>query len=405
MLNNGFDVQDGVLIRYHGSSDEVKIPDGVRAIGACAFTSFDHENKCLRRSYIRSVSIPNTVVSIDENAFSDCVALESISVDVGDPVYHCKDNCLIETCYKKLIRGTINSKLPTFGEITAIAPHAFAFCEGLQAISIPEGVIEIGTSAFADCISLHSVTLPSTLTKLGLTVFGGCDSLRNITVSANNPIYRSYNGCIVDITAKKLIQGTSYCTIPSDGSVETIGERAFCLCRRLEKLTVPRTVKLIEREAFDQCPLLTELEIPSGVKRVPSETQYTEKQRFATSFGKRLRYARKRKGLTQEQVMALTDVTDKSLSRYENGSSAPSPDVISELMKLYDVSADYLMGFSDIPMSVDPEPSSHAVCDGYENLYEKLRSLSDASLKKVDEYVDMLTFIEKYSHNFTENRS
>ena len=62
------------------------------------------------------------------------------------------------------------------------------------------------------------------------------------------------------------------------------------------------------------------------------------------TFGERLRRARERKGLTQAQVMKITNITDKSLSRYENGASAPDPDTILELIKLYDVSADYIMG-------------------------------------------------------------
>ena len=58
------------------------------------------------------------------------------------------------------------------------------------------------------------------------------------------------------------------------------------------------------------------------------------------SFGERLKRARKRKGLTQAQVMEMTGITDKSLSRYENGASAPDPDSILARIRLYDVSAD-----------------------------------------------------------------
>ena len=52
------------------------------------------------------------------------------------------------------------------------------------------------------------------------------------------------------------------------------------------------------------------------------------------SFGERLKRARKRKGLTQAQVMEMTGITDKSLSRYENGASAPDPDSILTLIRL-----------------------------------------------------------------------
>ena len=65
------------------------------------------------------------------------------------------------------------------------------------------------------------------------------------------------------------------------------------------------------------------------------------------SFGERLRLARERKGLTQMDVYRAIGLNNKSLSRYENGTTAPDPDTVRDLIRLYDVSSDYILGLSN----------------------------------------------------------
>ncbi len=65
-----------------------------------------------------------------------------------------------------------------------------------------------------------------------------------------------------------------------------------------------------------------------------------------TTLGERLKKARKRKGLSQAEVYELTGIGNKSLSRYENDASSPSPEVLQKLSRLYDVSGEYLLGLT-----------------------------------------------------------
>lgn len=113
------------------------------------------------------------------------------------------------------------------------------------------------------------------------------------------------------------------------------------------------------------------------------------------SFGERLKRARKRKGLTQAQVMEMTCITDKSLSRYENGASAPDPDSILALIRLYDVSADYIMGLSAQMGHATVLPYDGAtVPDGDPDVHEMLEELSDGARKKAEEYIAMLKTLD-----------
>lgn len=113
------------------------------------------------------------------------------------------------------------------------------------------------------------------------------------------------------------------------------------------------------------------------------------------SFGERLKRARKRRGLTQAQVMEMTGITDKSLSRYENGASAPDPDIILALIRLYDVSADYIMGLSVQMGHATVSPSDGlTVSGGCSDVHEMLEELSDGARKKAEEYIVMLKTLD-----------
>lgn len=108
------------------------------------------------------------------------------------------------------------------------------------------------------------------------------------------------------------------------------------------------------------------------------------------SFGERLQRARKRKGWTQTQVMNQTNITDKSLSRYENGASAPDPATIATLCRLYDVSADYLLGLSPQMGHADSATAATAP-----DVHEKLEELSPDAHQKAEDYIAMLWTLER----------
>ena len=65
-----------------------------------------------------------------------------------------------------------------------------------------------------------------------------------------------------------------------------------------------------------------------------------------TTFGERLRKARKRRGLSQMDVFDAIGISNKSLSRYENGDTAPNPETLKRLIRLYDVSSEYILGLT-----------------------------------------------------------
>lgn len=68
-------------------------------------------------------------------------------------------------------------------------------------------------------------------------------------------------------------------------------------------------------------------------------------------LGQRLREARERKRFTQIQVQKHTGINNKTLSRYESGGTEPDIETLKLLADLYEVSIDWLTGYSNDPNS------------------------------------------------------
>lgn len=58
----------------------------------------------------------------------------------------------------------------------------------------------------------------------------------------------------------------------------------------------------------------------------------------------RLKLLRKEKGLTQEQLGKLLNLTKVSICGYEKGKRVPDLDTFQDIIKIFNVSADYLLG-------------------------------------------------------------
>lgn len=155
----------------------VTIPDSVTEIGNYAF-AMCHS--------LKSITIPRSVTKIGRFIFlrRSCTALEALSVEEGNPVYHSDGNCIIETATNTLLFGCKASVIPDDGSVTKIGERAFYF-SSVESIVIPDTVTEIGNLAFAKCENLAEVTLSEGLKTIGRNAFGGCTALKEIELPAS----------------------------------------------------------------------------------------------------------------------------------------------------------------------------------------------------------------------------
>ena len=126
----------------------VTIPGSLTSIGEVAFYG------C---SGLTSVTIPNSVKSIGGAAFAYCSGLTSIMVEKDNSQYDSRDNCnaIIETASNKLIAGCKNTTIP--GSVTSIGNEAFSGCSGLTSVTIPGSMMGFGWYAFYGCSGLQHV--------------------------------------------------------------------------------------------------------------------------------------------------------------------------------------------------------------------------------------------------------
>lgn len=131
------------------------------------------------------------------------------------------------------------------------------------------------------------------------------------------------------------------------------------------------------------------------------------------NFGERLRMARERKGLSQLDVYNRTNISNKSLSRYENNKTSPDPEVIKTLIELYDVSADFIFGFSNemghtfsskpqkrqSKLSMSKDQPKLSLADT--KILKSFETLSPESKEKADEYLEMLKTLQQVKNNST----
>ena len=75
--------------------------------------------------------------------------------------------------------------------VTAISLYAFAECESITGVSIPDSVKKIGHYAFSDCTALKVVLIGKNVTEMGNNVFSNCTGLEKFSVSADNAVYSS----------------------------------------------------------------------------------------------------------------------------------------------------------------------------------------------------------------------
>lgn len=68
---------------------------------------------------------------------------------------------------------------------------------------------------------------------------------------------------------------------------------------------------------------------------------------FDRRFGQRLKDLRRVHGFRQEDAARKLCVTDGTMAHYEQGFTEPDLELLTDMCRLYRVSADYLLGLSD----------------------------------------------------------
>ncbi len=302
-----------IVSSYCGSSTSLVIPSTYKGL----FVTGISEKAFLGCRDLVEVVVPNSVTSIGESAFKDCSSLEKITLPfIGasktankgyEQVFGyifgyttVKESSNIvngATCQYSSTSAFYWYYIPTsiktvaIGNVATTIPYnAFFNCIELTNIIIPDSVTIISQSAFWNCKKLKSVIIPDSVNSIADWAFCGCDNLEcivigkgvkyigdgaftgnsliQIIVANENANYHSVDNCLIETNSKTLILGCSSSIIPIDGSVTSIGERAFYDCNDLKCITIPDSIISIGGAAFYDCSGLLSIAIPKMVNYI-----------------------------------------------------------------------------------------------------------------------------------------
>jgi hypothetical protein len=244
-MNPNFSAVDGVLYNHDktkliqypngAAAQDFTIPNGTTTIGASAF---NHSKN------LTNVSIPESVTSIEEMAFSNCIQIVAITVDGMNAHYKSINGALYDYGLSTLIQYPSGLKDKTYtipNSVTAIGAGAFSGCSSLASVAIPVGVTSIGRYSFYGCNGLTDITIPDGVTHLGSHVFTECGGLSSITIPHG---------------------------------ITSIGDYAFALCYGLDEVSIPNSVTSIGVSAFEGCGSLIDVSIPGSVTSIGSLAFY-----------------------------------------------------------------------------------------------------------------------------------
>lgn len=207
---------------YYGSESAIVLPDvyydkPVTRVGECAFFGDDD---------IVSVTVPESITVIEDEAFSICDNLETVVLHSG---------------------------------VEMLGEGAFSHCKSLKSINLPENLEIINQNAFEWCLSLTSIEIPARVQYIREGTFAVCESLETVTFAPE--------ASVIWIEQRAFIYCESLAEIDIPQSVRDIGDYAFIGCKSLARVTLHGAPDIGDY-AFSGCESLTEITLPEGEMRI-----------------------------------------------------------------------------------------------------------------------------------------
>lgn len=195
---------------------------------------------------LKRVVLPATVTAIEEAAFANCRALETMDTENAQSIGQWAfENCIslrnvhigekTENIYNTAFKNcTALATVNIPGSVQTLGRWLFEGCENLETITLNEGVRNLSQSTFYSC-GVRSISIPSTVIEIPDWVFQECHNLEHITLH--------------------------------DG-ITSIGEAVFLRCYSLKDFRIPKGVTVIRNNMFDECQSLQRVTFHNGITEI-----------------------------------------------------------------------------------------------------------------------------------------
>lgn len=180
---------------YIDNLTEVNLPEGVEEVGSSAFAY----------GGLEVINLPSTLTTIgDDNPFAS-TSLKEITVAEGNQTFYLNNRILLQdskiiavpavehtgTCFEipdgfeignAAFYGSRYTALLIRGGVETIPAYAFAYSH-FQSVVLEDGVTTIEGSAFANCEEMCEITIPESVETIESGAFIGCSNLTSVTIS------------------------------------------------------------------------------------------------------------------------------------------------------------------------------------------------------------------------------
>lgn len=260
---------NGILIKYQGDDNVIRLPQNITSIGSDAFKNNQTVTEISSDYFIDTVSSSaflnctnlqkvrfNNLKKLCQNVFSGCTSLSEIIV--SDSVEFIGSSCFEDTPW---LKNNIND-FATVGNIlvsykgrggiveipdgiTGIA-DAFSFNDEVATVYIPNSVKYIGKNAFYSCENLSCVVFGENIETIGENAFWGCTEISELFLPTSLEIIENnaFENCYALIT------------VSMQEGVEKIGDYAFASCSSVEEVKLPSSLRTLGNYAFLNCDYL-----------------------------------------------------------------------------------------------------------------------------------------------------
>ena len=235
-------------------------------------------------SQIKSIVVPDSVVSIGDHAFDGCSGLTSVSLGsgityVGETIFPAYPKYQYTQEGSLLYLGNENNPYVYLADVDAddakviteitinercrvIGEKALAWCKQITDVTIPNSVVAIGNNAFESCDKLNSVTVGDSLVWVGSSIFRNCSNMQYNQDGELLYIGNDSNPyvCVIDTTTDSVTE------INVASGCKVIANSAFANRKQAKSATIPEGVVTIGKSAFNNCQKLSSVSFPNSLE-------------------------------------------------------------------------------------------------------------------------------------------